>query len=74
VKGSAVVLFRELMANPFTAVYVSRFMFDWVPCGSARCEGLVASSASREQLVFEARKKLRTKGRFSGNFLKRAGV
>jgi preprotein translocase subunit SecD len=40
VKGFTVVLFWGLMANLFTAVYVSRFMFDWVLSGSARHERL----------------------------------
>ena len=40
VKGFAVVLFWGLMANLFTAIYVSRFMFDWVLSGSARHERL----------------------------------
>jgi preprotein translocase subunit SecD len=40
VKGFAVVLFWGLMANLFTAIYVSRFMFDWVLSGSARRERL----------------------------------
>lgn len=40
VKGFAVVLFWGLMANLFTAVFVSKFMFDWVLSGSTRRESL----------------------------------
>ena len=40
VRGFAVVLFWGLMANLFTAIYVSRFIFDWVLSGSARHERL----------------------------------
>lgn len=40
VKGFAVVLFWGLMANLFTAVFVSKFLFDWVLAGSPRKESL----------------------------------
>ena len=40
VKGFAVVLFWGLMANLFTAVFVSKFLFDWILAGSPRKESL----------------------------------
>ena len=40
VKGFAVVLFWGLMANLFTSVFVSKFLFDWILSGPARRETL----------------------------------
>jgi preprotein translocase subunit SecD len=40
VKGFAVVLFWGLMANLFTAVFVSKFLFDWILSGPTRRETL----------------------------------
>jgi preprotein translocase subunit SecD len=40
VKGFAVVLFWGLMANLFTAVFVSKFLFDWTLSGPTRRETL----------------------------------
>jgi preprotein translocase subunit SecD len=40
VKGFAVVLFWGLLANLFTAVFVSKFLFDWVLSGSQRRQAL----------------------------------
>ena len=40
VKGFAVVLFWGLMANLFTSVFVSKFLFDWLLSGPTRRETL----------------------------------
>jgi preprotein translocase subunit SecD len=40
VKGFAVVLFWGLMANLFTSVFVSKFLFDWILSGPTRRETL----------------------------------